>query len=257
MNIEEESYALGIYSYPKSSPSPKLYEEIYNLLNDLLEHMKIKPNYIGVDGVGYGDKLLNLNSSNYIKKLKKNGFSKIDGFTLVATPDNSEKPAFDYHTYVNVDYSKTDEELLICININKTFISSFDEFIDSITALSKIIKIEYVLGFVAKTEDSPILHIMGGSNGKLNEEQNNSLNKWYKSDSNTRKNKVRDIYSFNIYNKNQLLQTIDSEITLKDYLSIRINNKDFYQLDNTDLFLCNVPDNLIKEVRNTVSAIII
>ncbi len=56
MNLEKQSYALGVYCYPKTVPSPKQYEEIYNCFIDLLEEIGVKPNYIGVDG-GYASRV--------------------------------------------------------------------------------------------------------------------------------------------------------------------------------------------------------
>jgi len=256
MTLSKESYAFGVYGYPNVAPSPKEFEAIFDCLYKLSKQLGCRLTYIGVEGRGFSDRLVKINESTYLEKLKNGGFPNIESFSLISNPKDSDSPAYDHFLYLAASYSDIDKELIICCVINKSLMSSVSVFEERLLQLSKKVNFDYALGFLSDAEKKPELHILGADNGSLNTSEKASLQRWYVSDPDKKKCYVRGIYPYNIFNHQQLSRDVDG-VTLKDYLMSRFSKNEFYELNGSGLFVCNIQEKNISEVIDRVSPALI
>lgn len=241
MNLSRSASAIGLYAYRQNDPGASLYARFYSLVIDQLTRLGVEPTYIGVDGEGYSEKLVEFGGREHKKVLNAN-FEDITGLSVVANPLGSNAPAFDSYFYSTVSFIESMRQLDLCFTINESFLPFGTEAFDE--ALRELVELhpwDFGIGFCDAVDRDPELHILGASNGKLSKEEDAALNAWYSSPADVRLQRLRSIYPYNFVNEHQLAQEVQNGMSLKRLIR-ELPVGTLESLGQNGMYLWKVPD---------------
>lgn len=251
MELKSTACALGLYQYKGEHPAADLFHRFYSTMLSFLHSVGVNPNYIGVDGDGYPDKLQKI-GGRVEKKLLDTSFSGVNSLSLVANPDGSDSPAYDAFMSTSVGFVESAQELLLSFVINESFVKlrspEYDRLLRSQVELCRW---DFGYGFSSSVEKQPDFHILGVDNGKLSAEEYKSLSTWYAAPGEVRTALLRDVYPYNLLNENQLDSQVSDGVTLRQFAQ-RQPGCALTRLTDDGLHLWQVPDAEVARLRKVL-----
>lgn len=217
MQLSINSNAMAFYRYKTCEPSGELFGIFHEIVIAQWSKLGIKPTFIGIDGSGHTGKLTPFSGRVHQKSILA-GFANVIALQIVANPPSSDAPAFDSFADASLIHSETLGELLLCVSFNDHFISvtspHYKVLLKYFTDLSEW---DFGYAFSNLAAKRPDFHLMGISDGTLQENEQALLNAWYFASDDTRRSLLRDVYPYNILNECQLKQTLFDGRTLEQY----------------------------------------
>ncbi len=248
MDLSKSASALGLYKYNCVRPEGDLFSHFYSTILSQLGSCGVSPTYIGAGGIGYSGKLEKFGGRIH-SKLVNSRFFNVNLISVAANPTGSEEPAYDGYANASLSYVDANNELLMCIVINESFVKIHSlEFQNLIHSQIKIHEFDFGYGFSSEIEKRPDFHILGLDNGKLSSDEYESLCKWYDATGEVRTTVLRDVYPYNILNEKQLDAQLSDGITLRQFAQRRPGSS-LVRLTDYGLHLWRVPDAEVTKLR--------
>jgi hypothetical protein len=250
------TFAIGLYSYSTAPLESKQFKKFYFLIMSVFQHHGIVPTYFAAEGDGYSGKLTKFGKQSHTKALTSE-FANMHVLSLVANPKGSTEPGYDSYASASLGYVKETGETLLCVAIEERFLEfgceKFEEFLKLLIALQSW---DFGFAMTQPIEKKPEFHVLGLDDGRLTEDEQQRLNKWYVSSSKERIQKIRDVYPYNIINKNQLHTRISDSETVED--AIRLDSHSLIQpLDDDNLWMWKIELNALSDMRDKIRAALI
>ncbi|MBI9019617.1 MAG: hypothetical protein JEZ07_20390 [Phycisphaerae bacterium] len=254
MNLEKTSVGFALHSYGKNHPGSELFVQFHSIAINMLEKCDIKITYIGADEGSYSGKYVKFKGRTH-KRILKEEFDKIRSFDFVATPQDSDAPAYDKFANIGISYTGYDKGLLLYLDINETFISLDSEsFAGLIRPMVELYDWDFGYGFSDLARKEASVYIIGGGNDQYSEEEEKALDLWHAAKPEERLDRLRDVYPYNIISERQLNHLCPEYGTLRAYIENQ-NNTTFERLTEAGLHLWRIADNAeLLRVQNELAA---
>lgn len=210
---------------------------------DILESLDAPPNYIGLMGKGYPNKIVSFSAG--IKSLERNKYDGIEAINLFYTPPSSNAPAYDWLFLIGLNML---EETRILFAGNE---SRLDDVVMEgiVKRLVDFTEFEYGYIFNRRYDEGPEFYVAGAIYGDLSDEECDQITAWLK-DSYVKKSyalgKIRGVYNYNLLSRAHLNFELENNYTLADFISEK--TKTILKKMNPFLFVWQIPENEIERV---------
>ncbi|WP_431212103.1 hypothetical protein ACQ86N_41155 [Puia sp. P3] len=224
-------------------------------LLDIGRILNVNFNFIAINGKGYPRKIVPYEKGENL--LSKKDYAGVDGISLVASPVDSNEPAYDWFVYVHYLVNEFGRELIFCVDDNVIQFNS-EGFKNLIIELSLFGDFDYGISYRREYANGPEIYSRGGIkesiDNPLSKAEKDAITKWLHDSYNRKSFKegiLRDVYPYNLLSSGYLNKFINS-LTLRQWIVENEGHGKLYPLSER-FELWEVPYDSLMQIRQELN----
>lgn len=215
-------WVIGLHCEAQRPPSSDLLFKFRSTILDWLGHVGLTATHVACSGAGLNGsgKFVSTTSVAGSNLVNCENFNGAEALTFIACPVGARNPAYEWIFYSTLSWNSSGE-LVLCITCDDVAApfeaEAFELLFEQVLCLCHW---DCGYSFLDCRSNQPSFHVLGLDNGHLSEDEAIALQKWYETEPEQRKGRIRSVYRINMVNPAQALQPVGKEV-LREFMRAR------------------------------------